>query len=198
MKVKEDEEMVKKLSELTVKELDKDMMDIELLVKNLMLVEPGEWTGMEKIIDTEDVVLLDSAKTNPRTIQIKWTDNPLDKMELEEGNVVEMDRTGTDMEIGHSGEEAEDMDTLKEVVVLEMPSGSKDDMEMEPGSGGVAMEMEIGIKYCPRIEIILPSYTFMETKAHSSRVWPDSNRFELDKPSVHTLLPGTMVSSAEQ
>ena len=42
MKVKEDEEMVKKLSELTVKELDKDMMDIELLVKNLILVEPGE------------------------------------------------------------------------------------------------------------------------------------------------------------
>ena len=37
------------------------------------------------------------------------------------------------------------MDTLNEVVVLEMPSGSKDDMEMEPGSGGVAMEMEIGI-----------------------------------------------------
>ena len=91
------------------------------------------------------------------------------------------------------------MDTLKEVVVLEMPSGSKDDMEMEPGSGGVAMEMEIGIKYCPGIEIILPSYTFLETKAHSSRVWPDRNRFELDKPSVaHTLLPGTMVSSAEQ
>ena len=28
--------------ELTVKELDKDMMDIELLVKNLILVEPGE------------------------------------------------------------------------------------------------------------------------------------------------------------
>ena len=65
-----------------------------------------------------------------------------------------------------------------------MPSGIKDDMEMEPGSGGVAMEMEIGIKYCPGIEIILPSYTFMETKAHSSRVWPDRNRFELDKPSV--------------
>ena len=66
-----------------MKELDKDMMDIELLVKNLMLVEPGEWTGMEKIIDTEDMVMLDSAKTNPRTIQIKWTDIPMDKMDLE-------------------------------------------------------------------------------------------------------------------
>ena len=84
------------------------------------------------------------------------------------------------------------MDTLKEVVVLEMPSGSKDDMEMEPGSGGVAMEMEIGIKYCPGIEIILPSNTFLEPKAHSGWVWPDRNRFEFDKPSVaHTLLPGT-------
>ena len=136
-----------------MKELDKDMMDIELLVKNLMLVEPGEWTGMEKIIDTEDMVMLDSAKTNPRTIQIKWTDNPVDKMDLQEGNVVVMDRTGTDMEIGHSGEEAE------EVVVLEMPSDSKDDLEMEPGSGGVAVEIEIGIKHCPGMEITLPSYT---------------------------------------
>ena len=42
MKEKEYEEMVEKLFELTVKELDKDMMDIELLVKNLILVEPGE------------------------------------------------------------------------------------------------------------------------------------------------------------
>ena len=85
MKVKEYEKMVEKLSELTVKELDKDMVAIELLL------EPGEWTGMEKIIDTEDVVLLDSAKTNPRTIQIRWTDNPVDKMDLEEGNMVVMD-----------------------------------------------------------------------------------------------------------
>ena len=100
MKVKEYEKMVEKLSELTVKELDKDMVAIELLL------EPGERTGMEKIIDTEDVVMLDSAKTNPRTIQIKWTDNLMDKMYLEEDNVVVMDRNGG-MEIGHSGEDAE-------------------------------------------------------------------------------------------
>ena len=40
MKVKEYEKMFEKLSELTVKELDKDMVAIELLL------EPGEWTGM--------------------------------------------------------------------------------------------------------------------------------------------------------
>ena len=85
MKVMEYEKMVEKLSELTVKELDKDMVAIELLL------EPGEWTGMEKIIDTVDVVMLHSAKTNPRTIQIRWTDNPVDTMDLEEGNMVVMD-----------------------------------------------------------------------------------------------------------
>ena len=42
MKEKEYKEMVEKSFELTVKELDKDMMDIEVLVKNLILVEPGE------------------------------------------------------------------------------------------------------------------------------------------------------------
>ena len=46
---------------------------------------------MEKIIDTVDVVMLNSAKTNPRTIHIRWTDNPVDKMDLEEGNMVVMD-----------------------------------------------------------------------------------------------------------
>ena len=41
-------------------------------------------------------------------------------------------------------------------------------------------------------------YTYMEFKAHSSRIWPDRNRFVTNKPSVaHTLLPGTTVSSAE-
>ena len=51
-----------------------------------------------------------------------------------------------------------------------MPTGSKDDMEMEPGAVGVAVKIETGIKYCPGMEITLPSYTFMETKAHSLRV----------------------------
>ena len=73
-----------------------------------------------------------------------------------------------------------------------MPTGSNDDMEMEPGAVGVAVKIETGIKYCPGMEITLPSYTFMDTKAHSSRVWPDRNIFELDKPRVaHTLLPRT-------
>lgn len=46
---------------------------------------------MEKINNTVDVVMLDSAKTNLRTIQIRWTANPVDKMDLEEGNMVVKD-----------------------------------------------------------------------------------------------------------
>ena len=53
MRLQEYEKMVRKLSELTISELDGDMVEIELLVKNLMIVEPGEHTGMENIIDTD-------------------------------------------------------------------------------------------------------------------------------------------------
>ena len=74
-------------------------------------------------------------------------------MDLEEGNVVVLDRTGTGMEIDHSDEEAKEMGTLKKVVVLEIPSGSKDDMKMEPGAG-VDVEVETGIKYFPRSPLV--------------------------------------------
>ena len=40
--------------------------------------------------------------------------------------------------------------------MLEMPSGNKEDMETKTGSRGVAMEIDIGIKYCPGMEITLP------------------------------------------
>ena len=53
MRLQEYEKMVRKLSELTISELDGDMVEIELLVKNLMIVEPGEHTRMENIIDTD-------------------------------------------------------------------------------------------------------------------------------------------------
>ena len=49
--------MVRKSSELTMNELDGYMVGIELLVKNL--------TGMENIINTEDMEMLDTTKTNP-------------------------------------------------------------------------------------------------------------------------------------
>ena len=57
--------MVRKSSELTMNELDGYMVGIELLVKNLMIAEPGEQTGMENIINTEDMEMLDTTKTNP-------------------------------------------------------------------------------------------------------------------------------------
>ena len=38
------EVMLKKLSELTVIELDGDMVDIEMLIRNMMIVESGEKT----------------------------------------------------------------------------------------------------------------------------------------------------------
>ena len=36
-------------------ELDGDMVDIEMMIKNMMIVESGEKTGKVAIIDTDDV-----------------------------------------------------------------------------------------------------------------------------------------------
>ena len=55
MAIREYEQMLKKLSELTVMELDGDMVDIEMLIKNMMIVESGEKTGKVAIIDMDDV-----------------------------------------------------------------------------------------------------------------------------------------------
>ena len=128
--------MVRKFSELTVNDLDVDMMvDIELFVKNLMIVWAGDQTGMENIINTEEVVMLDTTQTDPSTVQIKLADEQRDAVNLEEGIMVDMDRAGDSMDIGHSGEEAVEMDTLPEVGVMLMSSDSEDHSEMEPGVG---------------------------------------------------------------
>ena len=37
--------------------------------------------------------------------------------------------------------------------------------------------MVIGFKYCPDMEPFLPYYTYMETKAHNSKIWPDRIRY---------------------
>ena len=91
--------MVRKSSELTMNELDGDMVEIELLVKNLMIVEHGEQTGMENIIDTEYVKRLDTTKTNPSTVQIQWADKQMDTVNLEEGIMNDVDRAGDIMEM---------------------------------------------------------------------------------------------------
>ena len=63
----------------------------------------------------------------------------------------------------------------------------------------VLVSLEHIEKYCsPGMEVTLPSYTFTEYKAHSSKVWPDRNRYVLSKQSLaHTPLPGATLSSAE-
>ena len=60
-------------------------------------------------------------------------------------------------------------------------------------------QIEELIKYfAPGIEICLPTFTNMEYKTCSSRIWPDRN-IEADRPNVmQTLLPGPMVSPVEK
>ena len=124
----------------------------------------------------------------------------MDTVNREEGIMDDMERAGDSMEIGHAGEEVVKMDTLPEVVVMVMSSEGLEHKEMESGAVevGKVMELEVGIKYCPGMETTLTYYFFTEFKAHSSKIWPDRNRFLTNKPSVaHTVLTGTTVSSAE-
>ena len=88
----------------------------------------------------------------------------------------------------------EEVDETDEMVAL-------DSMEMEPEYGGEDKVMEPEddmIKYCPGMEVVIPSYTFRGYNAHSSKVWPDRIIYGQNRPSVaHTLLLGTEVTSAE-
>ena len=83
METKQYELMLKKLSELTVLELEKDMMEIEMLVRDMVIVESGESVKMA-IIDTEDMVMVTVDKNNLSTGHIKWADEQMDIVNKEE------------------------------------------------------------------------------------------------------------------
>ena len=46
-------------------------------------------------------------------------------------------------------------------------------------------ELEMGIKYCPGVEVTLPRYRYVEHKPHSSKIWPDRVVYDV-KEEIHT------------
>ena len=56
-----------------------------------MILESGEKTGKVAIIDTEDVEMLDPAQTNPSTGNIKWMEELMDTVSMEDGVKEDMD-----------------------------------------------------------------------------------------------------------
>ena len=72
MEIQQYELMLKKLSELTVLELEKDMMEIERLVRVIM--ESGETAVKMVIIDTDDVEMVNIASNILCTGHIKGAD----------------------------------------------------------------------------------------------------------------------------
>ena len=79
--------MVKGLSKLSVTELEGAMEDIEILVMNLMIGEPGGCTGKNNIINMGDVVMVDTAMNKSSDTVIRWADEQMDTstMETEQG-----------------------------------------------------------------------------------------------------------------
>ena len=78
MEVQQYELMLKKLSELTVLEVEKDMIEKERLVRDMVIVESGETTVKMAIIDKEDVEMVSIARNNLSTGHIKWADEQMD------------------------------------------------------------------------------------------------------------------------
>ena len=113
MEIRQYEIMLKKLSELTVMELDGDMAEIERLVRNMRIVETGEKTVMVAIIDTDDVEMVNTAQTDPSTGYIKRADEQMDTVIME-------NTEKEDMVVEHSLEEAVEMDIVKVSVVEEV------------------------------------------------------------------------------
>ena len=72
------ERMMKELSNLSLEDLDKDMLTIERLVTMMMIDEAGADTGKHSIISMDDVEMCEAAKHNPNTTIIKWADELMD------------------------------------------------------------------------------------------------------------------------
>ena len=66
------ERMMKELSNLSLEDLDKDMMTIEMLVTKLMIDEAGAYTGKCNIITMDDVEMSEAGKQNSNNPIITW------------------------------------------------------------------------------------------------------------------------------
>jgi hypothetical protein len=135
--------MIKGLSKLSLTELEGDMVDIEIMVKNLIIGEPGGCTGMYNIIDLEDVVMVDTAESYTSDIVIRWADEQMDTRVLGT-NVNKEYRMQDDLEMAHTDtEEVTNMDTLTEVVVM-LPE-EEEGKEMVPGVVGDSQSSEMEV-----------------------------------------------------
>ena len=118
LRLQEYERMIKGLSKLSLTELEGDMVDIEILVKNLIIGEPGGCTGMYNIFNMEDVVMVDTAESNTSDTVIRWADEQMDTRVLGT-NVNKEYRMEDNLEMAHTDtEELTNMDSLSEVVVM--------------------------------------------------------------------------------
>ena len=109
------ERMMKELSNLSLEDLDKDMMTIERLVTMMMIGEAGTDTREQNIISMDDVEMCEAAKYNPNKPIIKWADELMDTVTLDaEGCMREED--------GMTAQGDMEEDTLPEVAEM-MPEG---------------------------------------------------------------------------
>ena len=70
--------MVKKLDELSLSSMDKEITEIENLIKAMILVEADGVKEVLPIIDMDDVPMFDTTLSGARALEIKW----LEEMEV--------------------------------------------------------------------------------------------------------------------
>ena len=130
--------MVKKLDELSLNSMDKEITEIEKLIKAMILVEADGVKEVLPIIDMDDVPMFDTTLSGARALEIKW----LEEMEVTPSlgpSLPVCQDDGYDMEVNTDPTVGVIMETgamennvMEETVELEMMTG--------PGYMGVDME----------------------------------------------------------
>ena len=132
------------------------------------------------IIETEDMEMVSIARNNLSTGHIKWADEQMDI-------VIAEDNKQEDMVIEYSGGEHVEMILVYMLGVEMVPEYEEMDKEMEPEDNV--------IKYCPGMEVVLPSYTFRGYNAHCSRICLDRIRYKQVIPNKYAICMEVQVYS---
>ena len=137
---KEYKMMVMKLSELSLSDMDKEIMEIEKLIKAMILVESDGVTEVMPTVDMEDMQMFDTTQSGARALEIKW----LEEMEVEPCLLTEEMDTEASLPACQGGEDA----TMME-----------DNTDPTMDVGYIGMDMETGTRKNNVVEDIVEMMT---------------------------------------
>jgi hypothetical protein len=153
--------MVVKLSELSLSDMDKEIIEIDKLIKATILLETGGVTKLMPTIGVEDGQMFDTTQSGARALEIKW----LEEMETEASLQTEEMETEASLPACQGVVDAIMMEDTKEpakdigymgVDLEARHSGGKvleDTVEMMTGLGYMGVDMDA--KGCQKESVVV-------------------------------------------